>query len=213
MAKLKLELQNITYFKVKEDNSEETVTEHISLYTDKTGATIWLAPIKNSSIKEQYNLNLVDFKFKKKMYQPTEIIAKIQISLSDDKKEWKSLNKDVIEDLFSNKRVSLESVISENKKDVIGNDYYVQDVKINYKSATMYATLSIYSLDKLLTLHAASQAFVSKKLSEIVPSVLDGVTAPYDSQKKIAERCETMVRPPARFVCPPTLFGLTNVRA
>ena len=194
MAKLKLELQNVTYYNT--ETPEKTVKGNIPLYTDKTGFTVCLAVEQDSNTKEVYDLNLVDFKFKKKMYQPTEIIAKIQISLwnnsGDNKRDWISVSKDVIEDLFSNKQVSLTSVIDAKNENAIGDDYYVQDVKINYKSAAMYATLSIYSLDKLLTLHAASQAFVSKKLSEIVPSVLDGVTAPYDSQKKIAERCETM---------------------
>lgn len=191
MAKLKLEIQKVTYFSTGEQ--EKTVNGSISLYTDKTGFTVKLPIEKNSSTKETYNLNLVDFKFKKKMYQPTEVIAKIQISLSDDKnKEWQSVKKDVIEDLFSNKKVSLESMMDNNQKFTIGDDYYVQDVKVNYKPSAMYATLSIYSLDKLLTLHVASQAFVSKKLSDIVPSVLKDIPVPYDSNILIAERCETM---------------------
>lgn len=195
MAKLRLTLYGVVYNDSKTGNQ---VTGDIALHTDKEEASICLTPEETSSATENYNLTLVDFKFQKKMYQPTEIIAKIQISLADEdsnddnSKIWKPVNKKVVDTLFSKKKVSLSSLSSDSQEDFVGEDYYVQDVKINYKSAAMYATLSIYSLDKLLTLHAASQAFVSKKLSEIVPSVLDGVTAPYDSQKKIAERCETM---------------------
>jgi hypothetical protein len=40
-------------------------------------------------------------------------------------------------------------MMDNNQKFTIGDDYYVQDVKVNYKPSAMYATLSIYSLDKL----------------------------------------------------------------
>lgn len=48
-------------------------------------------------------------------------------------------------------------MMDNNQKFTIGDDYYVQDVKVNYKPSAMYATLSIYSLDKLY----------EKKLKEI----------------------------------------------
>lgn len=189
MAKLKLTLYNVEY---NDSKSGKSVTGEISLYTDKGEATVALTPEAESSATERYILSLVDFKFQKKMYQPTEIIAKIQISLADTKstevntETWKPVSKKVVEKLFSDKKVSLSSLPSDSQEDFVGEDYYVKDVKVNYKPTSMFVTLGIYSLDKLLTLHFGSQAFVSKKLGdEILPTVLENVTAPYDSEKKM----------------------------
>ena len=161
MAKLKLTLYNVEY---NDSKSGKSVTGEISLYTDKGEATVALTPEAESSATKRYNLSLVDFKFQKKMYQPTEIIAKIQISLADTKstevntETWKPVSKKVVEKLFSDKKVSLSSLPSDSQEDFVGEDYYVKDVKVNYKPTSMFVTLGIYSLDKLLTLHFGSQA-------------------------------------------------------
>ena len=138
------------------------------------------------------------------MYQPTEVIAKIQISLpgmdqvtteEEKKAKWQPVSKSMAESLFSKKKVSLTSlaVNTTNNDYIIGNDFYVDQVKVHYKSTAMYVTLMVYSLDKLLTDKIGSQTFVSKKLKDqILPEILKGITAPYDSGISVAGNCDNM---------------------
>ncbi len=113
MARLRLTIHNVSYFK----ESNIPVVDNLSLSTDKESANIWLATDTDLSKKENYNLNLVDFNFQKKMYQPTEVIAKIQISLpgmdqvtteEEKKAKWQPVSKSMAESLFSKKKVSLK---------------------------------------------------------------------------------------------------------
>ena len=200
MARLRLTIHNVSYF--KENNIP--VVDNLSLSTDKESANIWLATDTDLSKKVNYNLNLVDFNFQKKMYQPTEVIAKIQISLpgmdqvtteEEKKAKWQPVSKSMAESLFSKKKVSLTSlaVNTTNNDYIIGNDFYVDQVKVHYKSTAMYVTLMVYSLDKLLTDKIGSQTFVSKKLKDqILPEILKGITAPYDSGISVAGNCDNM---------------------
>lgn len=200
MARLRLTIHNVSYFK----ESNIPVVDNLSLSTDKESANIWLATDTDLSKKVNYNLNLVDFNFQKKMYQPTEVIAKIQISLpgmdqvtteEEKKAKWQPVSKSMAESLFSKKKVSLTSlaVNTTNNDYIIGNDFYVDQVKVHYKSTAMYVTLMVYSLDKLLTDKIGSQTFVSKKLKDqILPEILKGITAPYDSGISVAGNCDNM---------------------
>ncbi len=49
----------------------------------------------------EYQLSLIDFCFKKKMYQPTEIIAEIQLTKTNGKKDdWKAISRSGLDSLF-----------------------------------------------------------------------------------------------------------------
>lgn len=163
----------------------------VTLFTDKKGTAIWLAPESDSSEKIFYNLNLVGLSFQKKMYQPTEVTAEIQISQAEGNSndDWKPLTKQVVNQLFKQKRASL----TDSQDFAIGEDFYVQDVLVHYKPDSLFVTLKIYSLDNLMVLHTGSRAFVSKKLGmEILPAVLEDFKLPYDDQKTVKGSCEHM---------------------
>lgn len=147
-----------------------------------------------------YKFSLLKAEYQKKMYQPTAITSTIMITASNA--SWVSIPKATLETLFKNKQVELydvtvnEGSVSENG--TVGTDFYVQDVKLCYKSKSVIATLKIFSLDKLMTLEKASRMFVSKKLGgDILKSEKqnDGSwkgllpDLPYDSGKKMT--CDT----------------------
>ena len=193
MAKLKLTLYDIVYY--EEKTSVKEVTRPISVSTDKDVATICLAPDPVSTEKWLYQISMVDFSFQKKMYQPTILSVELMIGMAEDKSsypnggqtttvEWTPLAKSMVVTLFEKKRVSLASLVSEEKDFDIGNDFYVQDVLVHYKPATMFVTLKIYSPDNQMKLHTGSRVFVSKKLgAEILPTIQEEFPLPYDVKK------------------------------
>lgn len=195
MAKLKLTLYDIVYY--EEKTAVKEVTRPISVSTDKDVATICLAPDPVSTEKWLYQISMVDFSFQKKMYQPTILSVELMIGMAEDKSsypngeqtttvEWTPLAKSMVVTLFEKKRVSLASLVSEEKDFDIGNDFYVQDVLVHYKPATMFVTLKIYSPDNQMKLHTGSRVFVSKKLgAEILPTIQEEFPLPYDVKKDI----------------------------
>ncbi len=138
-----------------------------------------------------YQLSLIDFSFKKKMYQPTEMIAKIQLTkISGKKDDWKSISRDGLDSIFKFKKVVLEEMPTDlNDKtaiQTIGNDFYVHEVLAHFKPDAMYVTLKIYSLDKLLTLKQTSRTFVAKKLSaDILTTELTKYVTPWTIDPQI----------------------------
>lgn len=165
MARLRLTLHSVSCFKDAALTSPQT--KDLSVSTEKETDNAFF--LKDKAEVYHYLLTLVDFGFKKKMYQPTEIIAKIQLTMADGA-DWKPLSRQALDTLFKFKRVSLEE-LSSNKKDdtvvqTIGNDFYVHEVLVHLKPKAMYVTLKIYSLDKLMTLRLASRTFVAQKLGD-----------------------------------------------
>lgn len=132
-----------------------------------------------------YKLSLIDFCFKKKMYQPTEIIAEIQLTkTSGNKDDWKAISRSGLDSLFKFKKVVLDELSSklEDKTVIqtIGNDFYVHEVLVHYKPDAMYVTLKIYSLDKLLTLKQTSRTFVAQKLdADILAAEMEKYITPW----------------------------------
>ena len=108
------------------------------------------------------------------MYQPTEILAEILIRRSD-KNDKTSIKRNQIETIFKYLQVSLKS----DDGTVIGDDYYVHEAMPHYQTDYMYATLKIYSLDKLLTLRKACHAHTAKKLTTILEEELKSYKTPY----------------------------------
>ena len=157
MARLKLTIDSVSYF--DSATASDPIKGSLSVSTEKETATTFF---KVGDYKYNYALTLVDFSFKKKMYQPTEIKANIQISMAAGKSaDWKSIDRKTLISLFRFKKITLEEVDDKDALvQTIGNDYYVQEVKPNYTKDSLTMLLEIYSLDKMMTLHQACRNHV-----------------------------------------------------
>lgn len=164
MARLRLTLHNVDCYT---DANGTSAKDCLQISTEKETDSAYFT--KSEGVYVNYTLNLVDFSFKKKMYQPTEIIAAIQLTMATGA-TWTSLNRSTLDSLFKFKKVSLEELspnLTENTvEQTIGDDFYVHEVLVNLMPDAMYVTLKIYSLDKLMTLQQTSRTFVAKKLGD-----------------------------------------------
>ncbi len=173
MAKLTLTLEGVDL--KKGINGEYTLVKTISLSTETTGETINFKVSDSSDSEKPYNLNLVNCKFQKKMYQPIEILADLQINTASGT-EWTSIGRNIIESTFKHKQVKLDA-----DGDSIGDDFYVHEVLPCYKKDSMVVKLKIYSLDKLLTLDKTCYSYVAKKLvSDIIKPKIADYKKPYE---------------------------------
>ena len=186
MARLRLTLHDISCY----ENSA-LVAKNLIVATEQGTDTAYFQ--KSSTENYQYTLTLVDFGFKKQMYQPTEIIAEIQLSMTaGTTATWQSLSRSVLDKLFKHKKVTLDEIpVTGSVKDAvashtIGDDFFVHEVIVHHKPQAMYVTLKIYSLDKLLTLEHTSRTFVSKKLGEnIIKTEIPTYIKPWTAQEKL----------------------------
>ena len=181
MAQLTLTLEGVNCQKLGVGVFNEVNT--ISISTGTTGETIKFKVTDNSYSENPYNLNLVDCKFQKKMYQPTEILARLQINKALGN-TWCTIGRKTVESTFKHKQVKLtvgnDSIKDTNNYDSIGDDFYVHAVQPCYKSDSMTVELKIYSLDKLLTLDKSCYSYVAKKLgSDILNTKLAEFKKPY----------------------------------
>lgn len=168
---------------------------NIAVSTEQeTGALLFFS---GDLAMQHYLVSLVDFKMQKKMYQPTEIIANLQIYMAEGS-EWKPVDNNILLKTFNHRRVSLDvledtagSSLEEAKViDTVGNDFYVQEVIPTYKSASLFVELKIYSLDKLLTLSQYCSSWTAKKLcAHILDKELPNYKLPYDNEKHV--ECDT----------------------
>ena len=129
-------------------------------------------PVSFSDKNNKYSLVLHGVKFNRKIYQPGEIQAELDIS--PDQQTTPSLK--TIADLFAQRLVKMDQFqfATENNQKVIkdrqcvASNYYVYEVnpQLVHGSAGLmiYVKLSIYSVDKLMTLNKYSKAYVNKKL-------------------------------------------------
>lgn len=183
MARIRLTIHGVSCF--KSATSVDSQTVDLAVSTEKDTASTFF---QSGDSKYGYTLTLVDLSFKKKMYQPTEIVADIQVSMTaGPSADWKSIGKDALVTLFRNKKVTLEELTAKelNQPDkvifIIGNDYYVEEIQPRYKYKSLYVTLRIYSLDKMMTFNPTCRSFVGKKLVEdILSSQMKLYTVPYD---------------------------------
>lgn len=168
---------------------------HVSVSTEKETAS-FILPAGFVGMTG-YDISLVDFSFKKKMYQPTEVLADLQISMSSGSNSvWKPVNRKTIERIFKHKQVSLEVLKNDHDTqdnevaDVIGNDFFVHEVRPCYNPDSMTVKLKIYSLEKLLTLSRYCKSWTAKKLSDhILKSELPNYKIPYNGQECV--KCDT----------------------
>ena len=164
MAKLRLTIHQVSCY--QDSTLKKLVARDLRVSNEMETDTISIKISDTDGM--DYTLNLIDLSFKKKMYQPTEVSAEIQLTKAQGTK-WKTIGKSVLIELFKNKKVSLEEMGKDAQNNecvshTIGNDFYVQEVKPRYKTDSLFITLKIYSPDKLLTLNHFSRSFVRKKL-------------------------------------------------
>ena len=173
------------------DTKEASISEYALkvAYVDET---------TSKEIDVSYVLTFHSFRFKKQMYQPNEIEADFEIdagsSEAGDVGEYEQIDKDKLNELFVNKKVSLENIIDENNIQTICSGYYVYQVIPRYMQDRMFATMKIYSPDKVMTMETYCRTFVGKTLgSEILGKIVDdkptgemaNYTLPYNPQKYI----------------------------
>ena len=113
MAKLQLTLHNAVFYKKSTD--KETTKGDIVLSTEQDVSSVFLyidlTEKEDSTNKVGYQISMVDFRFQKKMYQPTEIVATLQLSkLQGDVSAWRPVPRKTLENLFSHLRVSLDEI-------------------------------------------------------------------------------------------------------
>lgn len=183
----------------KEDYlTSDTVTLMTDRVTKELYFTLNAGETKDKA--HRYVLGLVYFDFQKKMYQPTEITATIQIrpfETRTSQEPWYRLSMERIVELFKGKKVSVYDMdgfngttIADNKK--VGEDFYVQEVVPKYLKTSMNLVLKINSLDKLMTLEKTSRSFVAKKLgAQIMADNLKTYKKPYVKNDTIGVEFDT----------------------
>jgi hypothetical protein len=183
MAVLKLTLYNVSCYEQETSDSSVTysgTTESVSISSEKKGDTLYLN-CKDDDINRDihgYTFDMVEYKFQKKMYQPTEILAHIQINMASGE-TWSSIGRKRIESMFKHKQVKLEV-----DGDSIGWDFYVHAVLPSYKSDSMIVDLKIYSIDKVMTLDKTCHSYVGKKLGpDILQQKLLELRKPYSQNE------------------------------
>ena len=195
MARLRLTIHDVSCF--KDATTTNPITKNLCVSTEKETDTAFFPVSETSNMN--YTLNLVDFSFKKKMYQPTEIIAEIQLTQTDGKPEdWAPLSRGTLNKLFKFKQVTLEELPALDVNlagtlQTIGDDFYVHEVLLSQTPDAMCVTLKIYSLDKLLTLKQASRMFVGKKLNEdILGDEMEKYKIPYNNSESVPYDAKNM---------------------
>ena len=165
--------------------SNKTVTTKI-LYKLTLGNTIDNKPKESltleqlESLQSQINgraceINLNGVKFNRRIYQPGEIEAEVAIKLLTTSLKKAPAIKDVT-NLFLNRMVTLNAIqkndagVQVNKDNsTIATNYYVHEInpqiiKQSNGGYNMNVKLSIFSMDKLMTLDKYSKVYVAKKL-------------------------------------------------
>ena len=163
----------------------------VTLTTDTQTAQLILTNVANQ--KQTYVLSLNNLSFRKKMYQPTEVVATILFSpykTNLSKEAWNSIDKKDVLNLFKDKQVALSDVSTGDK---IGEDFYVQEISPSFKSDSLIIVLKIYSLDKLLTLKHDCRAFVSQKLGAgILAKEIANYKKPYSTSETLDYNTDNM---------------------
>lgn len=180
MAKLQLTLYNIDSYEINGEKYQSKEDKTVSLSTEKVGVVLYLRSKANTDSIKDYTLNLVECTFQKKMYQPTEILADLQINKASGE-TWTEISRSIIESMFKHKQVKLEA-----DSYSIGDDFYVHEVLPCYKKESMVVKLKIYSLDKLLTLDKSCYSYVAKKLvSDIIKPKIADYKKPYNKGESL----------------------------
>lgn len=130
-----------------------------------------------------YYVTFRGIQINRKIYQPTQIEAELDITqaTSTDSKESTTPDFDAVSALFLQRQVKLDILQVEriidttrtlnykNKWEVARNCYVYElnpQIKRDTNGAKMYVKLNIFSMDKLMTLNKYSKAYVARKLGE-----------------------------------------------
>ena len=131
---------------------------------------------KISDGKNNYLLLLCGIKVNRKIYQPTEIEAELDIveliEGASNQQETTAPQFDDVSQLLLQRMVTLEVVMDGIADDVATNCYVyelIPQLQRDIHGTKMYVKLRIFSVDKLMTLNKYSKAYVARKLgSEIL---------------------------------------------
>ena len=167
-------------------------TGDITLATEQTSCDIYSQIKDGDSTILKFSLALKEFSFHKKMYQPTEVLALVNITKAQGENyTYQRIGWTMLDKMFKHAKVSLT-----DGDFTIGNDYYVHEVLPHYQKDCMNVILKIYSVDKIMTIRQASRTFVAKKLFAdildkerlkymrpwVVAGVSDGIDETMDKQ-------------------------------
>ncbi len=151
---------------------------------DEEESDLWLENTEETQVVLDdviYDMTLRGIAFNRKIYQPGEIEAEISfLKESGNKEEDTDLSVTSVSDLFLKSCVSLYLVSHDHQgheisRQLIAKDYFVYElnprlVRQPDGSKMMFVRLSIFSMDKLMTLDKSSHVFVSKKLGSNIMS-------------------------------------------
>ena len=170
-------------------NEESQLTQSYMLYITNDGLdskatdnTKRICIFNKSNTIVTYNskemkISLNGVTFRRRIYEPGHIVAEIQISYSGAANCPKMTD---LQNMFIKKKVDLEIRIAGVKKDtVLAQNYYIHEIcplfSSSSKDTSIYVRLSIYSMDKLMTLNKYSQAFLGRKFGAeiMVPSATE----------------------------------------
>ena len=158
MAKINLTLRGVLHY--EEPVMSKQTTGDITLATEQTSCDIYSQIKDGDSTILKFSLALKEFSFHKKMYQPTEVLALVNITKAlGENYTYRRIGWTMLDKMFKHAKVSLT-----DGDFTIGNDYYVHEVLPHYQKDCMNVILKIYSVDKIMTIRQASRTFVAKKL-------------------------------------------------
>ena len=195
MAKINMTLRGVLHY--EEPVMSKQTTGDITLATEQTSCDIY-SQIKDGDSKIlKFSLALKEFSFHKKMYQPTEVLALVNITKAQGENyTYQRIGWTMLDKMFKHAKVSLT-----DGDFTIGNDYYVHEVLPHYQKDCMNVILKIYSVDKIMTIRQASRTFVAKKLFAdildkerlkyirpwVVAGVSDGIDETKDKQANTSD--------------------------
>ena len=207
MATIALKIKNIET-NLKDENKNPIKTDAEMMIGDKanvSGEVVFYVKWKNILAKQPesedetpkikietgesnliFKLIVQRISFCKQMYRPNCIKALIQIDPGKNDKGGKyyaDILRDDLYKAFINKQVELkisDPQMTGNKLDVIGSDFFIQELVPVYKKDAMYVTFHMYSPDKVMTYSSDSRTFVAKKLkSQILKDMIPTFAKPY----------------------------------
>ena len=129
-----------------------------------------------SDSTNSYNLLLHGIKVSRKIYQPTEIEAEMDFMQANTSNTYQQATQapqfDDVSRLLLQRKVTLDVVIDGVASNVVKNCYVYEltpQLQSDTNGTKMYVKLSIFSMDKLMTINKYSKAYVARKLgSEIL---------------------------------------------
>lgn len=172
----------------EEPDMKKSTTDDITLATEQTSCDIYCQIKDGDSIILKFSLALKEFSFHKKMYQPTEVLALVNITKAQGENyTYQRIGWTMLDKMFKHAKVSLT-----DGDFTIGSDYYVHEVLPHYQKDCMNVILKIYSVDKLMTIRQASRTFVAKKL---FADILDKERLKYTRPWVLAGIYDTVAEP------------------